>query len=615
MIVVLCLIGPVDAQDARGRGPSGTGPLKPLVDDFWHSTNIGNFGLTITNFNNFGNALSDPEQPSCEYPLGSGIEHLYRGGLWVGARTPDGAIHVSTGALDASSVQQGEEGFEFAANLRDSVAEYSSITTSRYYIPSAISEQDFICTYSDTHLVVPGTSIQIPNHTPLGIEIHQETYAWSYPFADAFAVLNFTIKNIRTDRLPLRDICLGFWVDTTVGNRNLTDPEEGDWNYYDDSNGYVDSLRLAYEFDDDGDYGYADSYVGLKLLGVTPVIDLDSLTHYNHWLWKKTSSANPGYQYLLMPRDEGARYDKLRQGYIELAPDLGFTTPEPSDWVMLLSCGPLDELEADSTINVVFAIVCGKWGPETDRLARLRLNASWAQIAYDNDYTLPTPPPSPGLQVDPDDGRVTLSWDSSPEDYIDPVSQEKDFEGYRIYRSTSAQGELDSFILIAQFDTIDDLGYNTGLQHEFINEDIHNGWPYWYAVTAFDQGDPDNNLPSLESSIGLNKILVYPGTKPKSTGKIGVYPNPYRAWALWDGIGERDRKLYFNNLPAHSQIRIYTLAGDLVDSFEHHDPDYGEHAWNMITRKDQPVATGLYICAVQDLDTGQVRLAKFLVIK
>lgn len=616
--LTLCFCEPTEAQDARGYTPGLSGKrglLKPAVDDFWHYTSIGNIGLTITNFSNIGNALSDPEQPSCEYPLNSGIEHVYRGGLWVGAKAPDFTIHVTTGALDAGSVEQGEEGFEFAAGLRDSITEYSSITTSRYYSPSAVSEQDFICTYTDTHTVVPGTSIQIPNHTPLGIEVHQESYAWSYPFADAFVIFNLTIKNIRTDRLPLRDIYLGFWLDTTVGNRNLTDPEEGDWNYYDDSNGYVDSLRLAYEFDDDGDYGYSESYAGLKLLGTTPAIDLDSLTHYNHWLWHRSSSSNPEYQYLLMPRDEGARYEKMKHSYMDLDPNLGPTTPEPMDWVMLLSCGPFEELEADSTINVVFSIVCGKWGPEIDRLACLRLNASWAQIAYDNDYTLPTPPPSPNLQVDPSDGQVTLTWDDSPEDYEDPVSHEQDFEGYRLYRSTDPQGKLDSFILIAQFDKIDDLGYNTGLRHEFANENLHNGWPYWYAVTAFDRGDPENNLPSLESSISLNKTLVYPGTKPKPIGEIGVYPNPYRALALWDGIGERERKLYFNNLPTNAQIRIYTLAGDLVDSFEHHDLNYGEHSWDMITKKDQPVATGLYICAVKDLDTGQVRTAKFLVIK
>jgi hypothetical protein len=282
---------------------------------------------------------------------------------------------------------------------------------------------------------------------------------------------------------------------------------------------------------------------------------------------------------------------------------------------MLLSCGPFDQLEPDSTINVVFALVCGKWGPETDRLSYLKLNGSWAQIAYDNDYTLPTPPPSPDLHLDPSDGQVLLTWDDDPEEYIDPVSGQPDFEGYRIYRSISHEGETGSFNLIAQFDKVDDLGYNTGLVHQFLNENVHNGWPYWYAVTSFDRGEPENNLPSLESSINLNKALVFPGTKPNTTREIGVYPNPYRARALWDGLGERERKLYFNNLPAHAQIRIYTLAGDLVDVFEHHDPEYGEHAWDMITTKDQPVATGLYICAVKDLDSDEVRTTKFLVIK
>jgi len=111
LIVIVCLSGPAAAQDARDRGPRSSGArglAKPLVDDFRHYTTIGNIGLTVTNFSNFGNGFSNPEQPSCEYPRGSGVEHLYRGGLWVGARTPDGTIHVTTGALDAGSVDQGE---------------------------------------------------------------------------------------------------------------------------------------------------------------------------------------------------------------------------------------------------------------------------------------------------------------------------------------------------------------------------------------------------------------------------------------------------------------------------------------------------------------------------
>jgi hypothetical protein len=41
----------------------------------------------------------------------------------------------------------------------------------------------------------------------------------------------------------------------------------------------------------------------------------------------------------------------------------------------------------------------------------------------------------------------------------------------------------------------------------------------------------------------------------------------------------------------------------------------GEHAWDLITKADQAIATGLYLFSVKDGDTGEIRVGKFLVIK
>jgi hypothetical protein len=82
---------------------------------------------------------------------------------------------------------------------------------------------------------------------------------------------------------------------------------------------------------------------------------------------------------------------------------------------------------------------------------------------------------------------------------------------------------------------------------------------------------------------------------------------------------------------------VYTLAGDVVTVLEHDaatnsgdqigwfsqfgDPTTqaqfagGEHAWDLITRYDQAVATGLYLFTVRDDGTGQVKRGKFMVVK
>ena len=84
---------------------------KISADDDSKFTNVGNIGLTITNFGTYGHGFSKwPEQPSCEYPIGSGIEHLFDGGLWVGGFVSSDSAgsnrlgpFVSTGAVDASA--------------------------------------------------------------------------------------------------------------------------------------------------------------------------------------------------------------------------------------------------------------------------------------------------------------------------------------------------------------------------------------------------------------------------------------------------------------------------------------------------------------------------------
>ncbi len=128
---------------------------KILDDDNSKYTNIGNIGITITNFGTYGNGfVLWPEQPSCQYPLGSGIEHLFDGGLYVGGFIRGvGGPFVTTGAVDAASVSARGGGFEFTNSAGSRVKERSSLFDSRFFSPAAISHQDFLMDYTDTNTV------------------------------------------------------------------------------------------------------------------------------------------------------------------------------------------------------------------------------------------------------------------------------------------------------------------------------------------------------------------------------------------------------------------------------------------------------------------------------
>ena len=91
---------------------------KTTVDDNNNYTTVGNIGLTITNWGVFGDGLatqSPVDQPSCEYPKGSNIEHIFDGGLWVGAFKPSsGQNLVSTGAFNSARIgTAGSNNFEY----------------------------------------------------------------------------------------------------------------------------------------------------------------------------------------------------------------------------------------------------------------------------------------------------------------------------------------------------------------------------------------------------------------------------------------------------------------------------------------------------------------------
>jgi len=675
--------------------------------------------MTVTNYGLLGQGYLSAlkEQPSCLYKYRSRlekeqIEHFSYAGLWVGGiggMSGDLEPHVSTAIVDGV-FEYGEAGFEFtnSADPADTVVMRSSIVTSPAYDPAAISHQDFICNFTDRNLTVPGSEIELIDHTPLGINIHFESYAWNYSYADAFVILNYTIKNISS--IVIEDVYVGIWIDASVANMNYTSRYEpgGGFSWYDNLNGFDAEYNMAYQYDVDGDNGYAESYLGVRALGASQPRE-DYQVFYDQWKWSSPSDVQ--FPYLFMPTDDAGRYEKLSttpEG------DLPASAEYQNSWMMLISMGSLGNLAPGDSVNAVFAVVCGFWGDgESDapeRRANLRLNSEWAKTAYNGEdvdgdgrldtqdedlngngildagedldgdgnldinediyantqrgifagdgqitrYILPSPPPSPNLLVVPGDGKVTLYWDNLPEEAEDPITREKDFEGYRVYSSPKTFGSTEEASLLGQFDLVDNLGYDTGFRairfdttingrayhYRFVNENLLNGWPnqYFFTVTAFDQGNVANNLPSMESSIYENITYAIPGT-PVTTDedrKIYVYPNPYRATAIWDGTGERERLIWFANLPETATIRIYTMAGDLVDEIQHNADSYsghdisllkkqtttqntrfagGEHAWDLISNHDQAIASGLYLFTVKNEATGKIFSGKFLVIK
>jgi hypothetical protein len=673
--------------------------------------NVGNIALTVTNTGLLGTNFSPCPvvQPSCQYPKGSLVEHIKLAGLWVGAKDRDGVPHVSTAQQDATvpGLTAGSYGSEFTNATGQFIKTRSSFDRNLY--PDAISHQDFVMDFTDKNTRNPATGDSIFIHSPLNIDVHLEAYAWNYPFADNFVLLNYTIVNSGTDTLT--DVYVGLWDNAIVRNTSLSGCPGGGYTHQGKS--YLDSLRMMYTFDYSGypsNQTPANSYLGIKLLGTIPfpqnVRSLDSLrngTFYNSWAFNGTSDAT-----FFTPADDTKKYDKMKIGLVRDKVAL-LNTPTsssglaPNSYIDLLSTGPFTTLAPGQKVNVSFAVITAKkyresgknFTPNTDYLATngpfmrrsLVTAASWAQKAYDGEdingnnildpgedldtngvithYKMPEPPRQPKVRTEVLNQKVILYWDrTQAEESFDPISHRKDFEGYRIYRTNlgadiNNQSDFSlSMQFVAEFDRSDDsIGYNTGFstiklpvakkfpgdtteywyRYPPANDAITsmNGWQYLYGISAFDQGD--STVASLESA----KVIVraVPGTPATSAddAEIGVYPNPYYVSSAWDQLGERARKIYFFNLPLKAEIKIFTITGDLVAELSHDGETYdgsgikwfddfkgigapaqfagGEHAWDLISKHDQAIATGLYLFTVKDISNNKIKRGKFVVVK
>ena len=697
---------------------AGQAPFEEVV------VNVGNVGVTVTNVGFFGksNVRNNPTgPPSFEYPLDSGIEHLFEAGLWIGAVRSDGVISVRTAAIvNSSGYAPGRGGYEFGSLTP--ITERSSLPESDAFTRQAVSHQDFLMAFVDTAAVLPGTFIPTPDpQGRLGALVQLSTFAWNFPFTEYFVILNFDIVNI--SGAAWDSIYVGLYHDMVVRNLNTTTDAGGAF-FNKGGFGFLDSLTTMYAFNAGGTEETLNTYAAVTFLGaewrdprtgrkrfVHPALAdafvQDGLTppqvNPRWWLFSggapeltRPTTDEERYRRMAVPFPNPAlfateaEHETAERAWYERIRTDGLTST--GNWIGMTPVGPFARVEAGDTLQVTFALVAalkpdefqeaGGKAIDTPESRRLLVNnIEWARRTYsgeDNNfngeldlgedvngngrldrYLIPEPPSSPHLRVELEAGRAVLFWDDSPEQSVDPVTGERDFEGYRIYRSNPGDdlsgNILDRARLIAQYDKPGNrTGFNNGFGevrlpepvtfegdpteylYRFEADGLLSGWQYLFTVTAFDEGDPDAGLDSFESSRTANVTRVFPGTPPAQQERlrVGVYPNPYRVNAAWDGGTSRTRRLNFYNLPPRSEVRIYTLAGEIVAQFDHQADTYQgdirwydnfageqrqlpgvEHSWDLLSENGLNIAMGLYLFSVKDLDTGEIQQGKFAIIK
>lgn len=580
------------------------------VNNDWKRTTIGQVRQVLLNRGRIGSGGS-PYLVSCEYPPGSGEEHVTWCGISVAGITAAGDTLMSVGA-----------GHNSGDELHPSEAPWDTIWvvdrgetvdlggtnedgTETIYWPEyqPVSQRDFITRYDDYSVPNPGQSVRGEPHRPMYIDIIETVYTWGIPSLSEVLLRTYHIVPKHQD---LHGVYLALQLRSQVGKNNKS-PGQDDRAIY-----YPEHHMMTYQDSPGGPDGDAVGPIGFKYF--IPEGYSESGVEFS-WLW--TTDAGK-----FAPPEDAERYRTMFTG------ETMENQVNPYSTVSYFSYGPF-QVAVGETLALPVAQVLGRG--ESGLLS----NATQIEEMRERDFKVPSAPPPPPLRVDPGNKRVHLNWtpteESNPEEFQDPNradSLEQPFEGYRLYKSTV--GPDGPWTLLAEHDIAGNrYGENIGLEHGYTDTGLLNNVEYYYTVTCFSKPDTVMQWPSVEGSKSEQIRTAVPGAAPAENVKeVAVVPNPYRGdidytqynppWEQSPSARqwmEQDRKLQFINLPVHCEIRIYSAAGDFIKSITHQDSKRGYENWNMTSFVNQAIASGLYIYTVEDLQTRKTHMGKFVVIK
>jgi hypothetical protein len=562
-----------------GKGDRGVG----VVDKGDIQNVHGNFGL-ISDFHFFAPALQWPGNSEDFQQYGFGVLFFVaidgnvitsyadpttqvetfdweardgsRGDLYSSTRTDNNTASDGTPFLAHSDIRDTWPGYPgdpywpglFRINIDSTSATYGEEVEGEF-----TSDRDIYCIFDDEDNM----------NTPLGISVTQTTYAYGRPYAEDFFFLNYWIKNASgqlegTTATDYDSIYVGIFTDIKndfnnddlIGMANIggsVSPSGVNFIHEWDSNDIPENTQGVL-FDDW--VGEPDAMVGHSGIGVVLSPDNAGITDFHYFddaytplrdeeFWPVISS-NPDdpaidpslYFHGPNPRID---HDSLSGAFLDPDPN---DDRDGADITFIISTGPFD-LNAGDSVNYAVVVVMGK--DSTDLFANAEEAFTMAQDLY---FQGSNPPATPIVSGLPGDRKATIFWNADPsESSRDIRTSEQDFEGYRVYKSTDRGrtwgdpitdqfGDLVAYVPIAQYDLADSimgfdpvngryLGNDSGISRSFVDTDVLNGYEYWYCVTAYDQGVPEQNEPSYENGIGRSTVeshvvSITPGVDPSN---------------------------------------------------------------------------------------------------
>lgn len=201
------------------------------------------------------------------------------------------------------------------------------------------------------------------------------------------------------------------------------------------------------------------------------------------------------------------------------------------------------------------------------------------------------------------------------------------FEGYHVWRSDlpdvndfTLLGEIQQcdskyrFVLAHENELLDadvTLDYNASTRtFSVTDDDIHNDFPYRYAVSTFDRWFLGNPKDSTSEGTLATTEKLYPAPSSRRRGKAFVVPNPYVKRSAFQETG---RRVVFANLPTTCTIRIFTVSTDYVTTLRHGPGEAGSTSatsreWDLRSDAGREVAAGIYLYYIDGTNRAEREL-------
>jgi endonuclease III len=94
---------------------------------------------------------------------------------------------------------------------------------------------------------------------------------------------------------------------------------------------------------------------------------------------------------------------------------------------------------------------------------------------------------------------------------------------------------------------------------------------------------------------------------------INVVPNPYYAYSGYE-INQLDNRIKITNLPRECSIKIYTMNGSLIRSYEKADPSTSLD-WDLKNQVGITISSGIYLIHIEVPGVGEKILKWFGVMR